>query len=81
VNRTLGGAIGDPTPPVEQTIVFETLIDGQPVQYEARVEETPFPRSRLAKGQMVVEHSSGDYAISIDVRDGEYVANPVTDNA
>lgn len=59
-----------------ETIVFET----NGIQSEARVETAPYPRSRIDDGYLVVEHSSGNYMISIDVRDGEYVANPVSEN-
>jgi hypothetical protein len=64
---------------IDQTIDFETLVDGRPVKYEARVDAAPVPRSQLAEGQLVVEHDSGDYAIAIDIFDGEYVANPIID--
>lgn len=68
--------------PIEQWIVFETdeWLDGELIHrsHEARVDTTPVPRSRLSKGQLVIEHSSGAYAIYIDIRgDGEYVANPI----
>lgn len=60
------------------TIVYEGMIDGHLVRHEARVEQTPVPRSRIQHGQLVVEHSSGSYAIYEDDVAGEYIACPIT---
>jgi hypothetical protein len=67
-----------------QTIVFE--VNGE--EHEAFVEDTPYPRPYVSEGQLVVEHSSCNYAVSVNLhRFGgwddsgyEYIANPIQEN-
>lgn len=57
-------------------IVFST----NGVEHTARV-SSPINRSEIQEGHLVVKHSSCSYLICIDMRDGEYVARPITEPA
>lgn len=54
--------------------------------YEATVDPMPVKRSMLADGHLTVAHSSGSYAIYLDLRpdsdqQGEYVAHEIIEDA